>query len=112
MPWSNIERGLRMVWSGMLMCHLLALALQCLLAAANVLEGPQATYPVYGPIWESEGFQDPLAHLYRQGLTACYWLFALAGLWIRQRSIWLNWAWSLPWLVTTLIGLFTGGWPV
>jgi len=112
MPWSNIERALRMVWSGWLLCYLLALAIQCLLASANLHEGPETIYPDNGPIWESERFRDPLAYFYRQGLTSCYWLFALAGLWVRQRSRWLNWAWTLPLLVTTLIGWFTGDWPV
>lgn len=112
MPSSNIERGLRMVWSGMLMCYILALALQCLLAAANLHEDPETGYPMYGPVWEAERFQNPEAYFYRQAVTAGYWVFSIAGLWIRQRSPWLNWAWTLPWLATTAIGWLTGDWPV
>ncbi|WP_454763791.1 hypothetical protein [Cupriavidus campinensis] len=112
MPWSNIERALRVVWSGFLLCHLLALAIQCLLAAANIHEGPEATLPMYGPVWESEGFKSPLAYFHRQALTAGYWLFAIAGLWVRQPSRWLNWAWTIPWVATTVIGWFNGSWPM
>lgn len=112
MPWSNIERALRMAWTGQLLCHLLALAIQFLLAAANLNEDAGIGYPTYSPVWEAERFQSPEAYFYRRGVTAGYWLFSIAGLWIRQRSPWLNWAWTLPWLGATAIGWFTGDWPV
>lgn len=92
MSWSATERACRISWSALL-AFFLTTTLLDVLTVAGILHPGEHNGP---PIWQIQGFPNLRAYFESVGEEIFLLLFALAGLWVRQRRRWLNWAWSMP----------------
>jgi hypothetical protein len=92
MSWFAIERGCRILWSVLLVVLFLSVCADL----ATVAGIPHPADDNGPPLWRIHGFPNLRAYFESSGEQIFLLLFALAGLWVRQRRRWLNWAWSMP----------------
>jgi hypothetical protein len=99
MSWPTFERGGRLLWSGLLIFFVIC-AQHDIFAVAGLLGSREDNGPA---IWRILGFPNLRAYFESSGEEIFLLLFALAGLWLRQRRRWLNWAWSMPLLFSIVL---------
>lgn len=104
MSWSAIERCARGLWTTLLLFLLMAAATDLLAASGLIDDG----LPDHLALWELHGYPSLRNYYESTGTLVLNILYAIVGLWIPQRRLWLNWAWSIPLVGNAVLAGYLG----
>jgi hypothetical protein len=102
MSWSATERGVRILWSVLLIVVSVGTVTDILYVSGRIDSG----LPPDILLWRLHGFSDTRAFYESNGTGTVDACFALVGLWLPQCRRWLNWVWSVPFVASTAINSY------